>query len=134
MPIPPIPSESQDSSSASSIYEQLGGHEAVRTVVEELYVRVLADAALAPFFVGINMTRMKGRQTEFFSAALGGPHRYSGASMKQVHRGRGITSHHFDLVAEHLTDAMSAAGVPPELLVQVLAVVSPLADDIAPRP
>ncbi|MGV9610976.1 group I truncated hemoglobin [Nocardia xishanensis] len=119
---------------AASIYERIGGREALETVVEDLYARVLADEALSPFFTGTNMSRMKGRQVEFFTAALGGPDPYTGASMKQVHQGRGITRHHFGLVAGHLTDAMTAAGVSPELVAQIIAAVSPLADDIAANP
>lgn len=116
------------------IYDRIGGRVALEAVVEDFYARVLADEVLQPFFAGINMSRMKGRQVEFFSAALGGPDPYVGASMKQVHRGRGITRYHFDLVACHLTDALTDAGVPPGLVAEIIAAVSPLADDIAGNP
>ncbi|TQM33450.1 group I truncated hemoglobin [Nocardia bhagyanarayanae] len=121
-------------SEAAPIYERIGGRQALETVVEDFYTRVLADEELRPFFAGTNMSRMKGRQVEFFAATLGGPDPYVGAPMKQVHRGRGITRRQFALVAGHLTDAMTAAGVPPELVAQIIATVSPLADDIASNP
>jgi hemoglobin len=92
---------------------------------------VLADAELAGFFAGTNMARLKGKQAEFFAAALGGPDPYTGAPMRQVHQGRGITVHHFNLVAGHLTDSLSAAGVPDEIVDQIIGAVAPLADDIA---
>jgi hemoglobin len=114
-----------------TIYEQIGGQEALESVVEDFYVRVLADEQLAPFFTGTNMSRLKGRQVEFFSAALGGPGPYTGAPMKQVHQGRGITMHHFTLVAGHLTDALTVAGVPTVLVEQIIGAIAPLADDIA---
>lgn len=126
------PSDTPEPDSDSSIYERVGGHDALEAVVEELYARVLADETLRPFFLGTNMTRMKGRQVEFFSAALGGPDLYVGVSMKHIHRGRGITRGHFDLVAGHLTDALTATGVPADLRDQIITVVSSLADDIAP--
>ena len=56
-----------------SIYAKIGGHEAIEVVVEDFYVRVLADDQLAKFFTGTNMSRLKGKQVEFFAAALGGP-------------------------------------------------------------
>jgi hypothetical protein len=56
----------------TSIYEQIGGAVAIETVVEDFYVRVLADEQLASFFTRTNMTRLKGKQAEFFGAALGG--------------------------------------------------------------
>lgn len=72
-----------------SIYDRIGGHEAIEVVVEDFYVRVLADDQLSGFFTGTNMNRLKGKQVEFFAAALGGPEPYTGAPMKQVHQGRG---------------------------------------------
>jgi hemoglobin len=115
----------------TSIYEQIGGAEALEVVVEDFYRRVLADEDLAGFFTGANMSRLKGRQAEFFAAALGGPVEYTGAPMRQVHQGRGITMHHFNLVAGHLTDALTAAGVPEPLTGQIIAAIAPLSSEIA---
>jgi hemoglobin len=112
------------------IYAKIGGHEAIEVVVEDFYVRVLADDQLASFFTGANMSRLKGKQVEFFAAALGGPEPYTGAPMKQVHQGRGITMHHFSLVAGHLGDALTAAGVPSETVSEILMAIAPLAADI----
>lgn len=85
------------------------------------------------FFSGTNMARLKGKQMEFFAAALGGPEPYTGASMSQVHRGRGITMHHFNLVAKHLSDSLSAAAVPGATVEQINGAIAPLASDIAKR-
>jgi hemoglobin len=115
----------------SSIYDRIGGHEAIEVVVEDFYVRVLADDQLAAFFAGTNMSRLKGKQTEFFAAALGGPDPYTGAPMKQVHQGRGISMHHFNLVAGHLGAALAAAGVPAETVTEILCAIASLAPDIA---
>ena len=117
----------------STIYEQLGGQESIAAVVDDFYVRVLADPELAGFFNGINMSRLKGKQIEFFSAALGGPEPYRGQSMKEVHRGRGIGQHHFDAVAKHLTDALTMAGVPSETVDAIIGTIAPLAGDIVAK-
>lgn len=45
-----------------SIYDRIGGYQAIETVVDDFYDRVLADAQLAGFFSGTNMSRLKGRQ------------------------------------------------------------------------
>lgn len=73
-----------------AIYDRIGEQEALIAVVDDFYRRVLADDRLAVFFTGSNMSRLKGRQVEFLAAALGGPEPYRGASMRDVHRGRGI--------------------------------------------
>jgi hemoglobin len=114
----------------TSLYDAIGGEPALAAVVEDFYDRVLKDPDLAGFFAGTNMTKLKGRQVEFFAAALGGPHIYSGATMRQAHQGRGIGQHHFDLVAGHLVDALNAAGVPGEQVGQIVSAIAPLADQI----
>jgi hemoglobin len=114
----------------ASIYDTIGGSEALEVVVEDFYRRVLADPDLSGFFTGTNMSRLKGKQVEFFAAALGGPEPYTGASMRQVHQGRGITMHHFGLVAGHLTESLTAAGVPREITADIIAAIAPLADEI----
>jgi hemoglobin len=114
----------------STIYAQIGGAEALETVVEDFYDRVLGDAELAGFFSGTNLARLKGKQVEFFSAALGGPAPYSGPSMREVHQGRGIAMHHFNLVAMHLSNTLEGAGIPAQIVEQILAAIAPLADDI----
>lgn len=116
---------------ADTVYDRIGGHEALEVVVEDFYCRVLDDDHLSGFFAGTNMNRLKGKQVEFFAAALGGPEPYSGAPMKRVHQGRGITVHHFNLVAGHLTDSLLAAGVPEATIAEILGAISPLAADIA---
>ena len=64
---------------------------------------------------------------------LGGPQPYTGASMRDTHRGRGIGQQHFDLVAGHLIAALAKAGVPDGTIGDIIAVVAPLADDIVAR-
>jgi hemoglobin len=117
-----------------TIYETIGGEAALVSVVDDLYERILADEKLATFFAGTSLPRLKGKQVEFFGAALGGPMTYTGAPMRDVHQGRGIELEHFELVAGHLIDALSEAGVPPTLVDQIIGLVAPLAEDIVSNP
>lgn len=116
-----------------SIYEAIGGEPALVAVVDDFYERVLADPQLAGFFAGANMPKLKGRQVEFFAAALGGPDIYQGAGMREVHAGRGISQADFDKVAFHLTAALANAGVPAETISQIAGAITPLANDIVSR-
>jgi hemoglobin len=116
-----------------SIYEAIGGEPALVAVVDGFYARVLADPKLAGFFAGVNMPKLKGRQVEFFAAALGGPDAYRGAGMREVHAGRGISQADFDRVAFHLAAALAAAGVPAQTIGAIAAAITPLADDIVSR-
>jgi hemoglobin len=117
----------------TSIYETIGGESALTAVVDNLYVKILADPQLAPFFAGANMNKLKGRQVEFFSVALGGPHAYTGQPMRAAHAGRGIGQPDFDKVAAYLTSALSEAGVPEELVAEIIGLVAPPGGDIVAR-
>src|ERR1700753_366718 len=79
---------------AASLYEQIGGHDALEVVVEDFYCRVLDDDHLAGFYAGSNMKCVKARQVEFLSSVLGGPGPYTGTPMRQVHEGRGLKMSH----------------------------------------
>jgi hemoglobin len=127
-------STSESSTAAgTSIYDAIGGEAALVAVVDDFYMRVTADPELATFFAGTNMAKLKGRQVEFFAAALGAPHAYTGATMREAHRGRGIAQEHFDLAAGHLIAALGAAGVPDETISHITGLISPLAEQIVSR-
>ncbi len=115
----------------ASLYEKIGGHDALEVVVEDFYCRVLDDDHLAGFYAGSNMKCVKARQVEFLSAVLGGPGPYTGMPMRQVHEGRGITMHHFAMVAAHLADSLCAAGLHPDTITEILQAIAPLAGEIA---
>jgi len=51
--------------------------------------------------------------------------------MKQVHHGRGIAMHHFNLMAGHLGDALAGSGVSAQTVTEILCAIAPLAPDIA---
>ena len=115
----------------ASLYEQIGGHDALEVVVEDFYCRVLDDDHLAGFYAGSNMKCVKARQVEFLSAVLGGPGPYTGVPLRQVHEGRGITMHHFAIVAAHLADSLCAAGLHPDTITEILRAIAPLAGEVA---
>ena len=58
--------------SRESIYQRLGGKPAIEAALDEFYSRVLADAQLKGFFVGVDMKRLISQQRAFFTQALGG--------------------------------------------------------------
>lgn len=113
-----------------TLYDRIGGEPAVIAAVELFYVRVLADPLLAPFFRGVEMARLKAHQFAFLSQALGGPQRYSGASMSRAHSRLSIEARHFDAVAAHLAETLRELGVSEQLVAEAGRTVTPLAAQI----
>jgi hemoglobin len=94
----------------ASLYEQIGGATGISRLVDVFYGRVLADPELKRFFAGVEMGKLRHMQVELFSAALGGPQRYSGRSMVQAHRHLKIGLHDYQRFIRHLFDTLDDAG------------------------
>jgi methyl-accepting chemotaxis protein len=117
-----------------SLFDRLGGTDAITAAVDRFYQRVLADAELAPFFARTNMTWLRKRQALFLAQALGGPANYPGRDMRTVHEHMAITADNFDRVAGHLVAALAALGVSRPLIEEVVAVVVALKPEIVNTP
>ena len=89
-----------------TLYERIGGDQAIAELISKFYDRVAADPELKPFFKNASMEKIRRMQREFFSAALDGPITYTGKPLGHVHHGRGITKHHFALYVGHLINAL----------------------------
>jgi hemoglobin len=113
-----------------TLYDRIGGAPAVNAAVERFYVRVLADPMLEAFFKDIDMARLKTHQFAFLSQTLGGPQKYSGASMRRAHSRLRIEQRHFDAVAAHLVETLRDLGVSESLVAEVAAIVTPLASQV----
>ena len=110
----------------NSIYEQIGGREAVAAAVDVFYARVSRDATLAGYFARTDMRRQKMHMRAFLAVALGGPEIYRGRDMAAAHAGLGITDAVFDRVVDHLVATLIELAVPTELIVAIGEKVAPL--------
>jgi hemoglobin len=95
--------------SARPLYVRLGGVDGIRTVVDEMVSRVAADPRIQRFFVDTDFRRFKGQLVVLICQATGGPCRYRGRPMRDVHRGRKIHSADFDAMMEDARAALRAA-------------------------
>jgi hemoglobin len=101
------------------LYEEIGGPAVLRTAVAVFYQRVLADPALAPWFVGVDMDRLRAHQHAFLTSALGGPNLFAGRDLADAHKGLHVSGAAFDRLTEHLTAALRDLGVAPHAVAEV---------------
>jgi len=126
---------------AKTLWERLGGEKGVEKVIAELIEAAGTDPRVNFDRGGkyaFNKTQLRILQkglVEFVSAATGGPLKYTGPSMKEVHRGMGITGDEFDALAGHLKKVLEKNGVKSEDVEAVLkGVGSTRSDIVAPEP
>jgi methyl-accepting chemotaxis protein len=115
---------------ATSLYERIGGRDAIEAAVAEMYRRILPDPLLTPFFEGTDTDRLEQMLADLVSAAFGGPVEYEGADVVAVHRGLGIEQAHMDAVVTHLVASLESLGVPAELIDEGLSIIGPVAAEI----
>jgi hemoglobin len=113
-----------------SLYDQIGGQDAIDEMVDQFYERVLADPELSPFFASADRTRLIRMQQEFFGAALGGPTGYSGTSLRDAHAGRGIGAADLACFTGHLLDTLQQRGFSGDAADQVVSRIAMAGDDI----
>ncbi|MFM1654602.1 group 1 truncated hemoglobin [Brevibacillus sp. B_LB10_24] len=113
----------------TTLYEKLGGEEAIGKVVDYFYDLVLADDTVNHYFTNVDMEKQRRHQTKFISFALGGP-QYTGQAMAKVHAGMNLQPVHFDAIVKHLHDALEHFGVEDADISQALSKVETLRDDI----
>jgi hemoglobin len=110
----------------STVYERIGGEDAILAAASVFYDKVLADDRISHFFVGLNMDQQIRKQVALMSWAFGGPTRYAYRGLNEAHAGlraKGLSDHHFDIVAGHLASSLNELGVSAELTAEALAIV-----------
>jgi hemoglobin len=118
---------------SGSVYQEIGGREAVERVVDDFYEHVLADDRLVEYFEGTDMADLRAHQVQFISAVTGGPVEYSGAEMREAHADLDIGQHEFDLVVGYLERALRENGVPDEQVAAIRSKVRSLEDPVLNR-
>lgn len=117
-------------SSEKSLYEQLGGKESIRTVMDDFVVRLKADPRIGDQFAATDAERLASQLTDQVCEATGGPCKYVGLDMKAAHAGMVITKAHFNALVEVLQTSMNQYKVPFNVQLEVLSMLAPMHRDV----
>ncbi len=122
-----------------SLFNRLGGKEAITKVVDQFVSNVLADPSIQPFFaITVNeqgrAAALKKHLVEQICQTTGGPCVYSGRDMRSTHQGMAITNAQFDHVVEALVRALDTMGVPATEKGELLTILGPLRSAIVEKP
>jgi hemoglobin len=116
-----------------SLYERLGGKDAITAVVDDFVGRVAADTRINGFFATTDIPGLKRNLVNQICAASGGPCTYTGRDMKTAHRGMGVTNAHFDALVGDLVATLNKFKVPEQEKNELLAALGPMRKDIVER-
>jgi hemoglobin len=114
----------------SSLYERLGGLDAITAVVESFVGRCAADSRINAKFVRTDVPRLQKMLVDQVCEATGGPCTYTGRSMRETHDGMGVTAGEFEALVEELVATLDEFGVPAAEQDELLGLLGPMRSEI----
>ena len=116
-----------------SLYERLGGYDAIAAVANDLLSRLQSDPRLARFWQNRGedgVRREKQLLIDFLCANSGGPLYYTGRDMKISHLGMRIDENDWSAFLKHLNATLDAFRVARTEHDQVVAFIQSTRSDI----
>ena len=98
-----------------TLYERLGGYEAVSAVVDDFAEKLFNDPVVGARFFGMSDDSREGfrqKNKNLVCNVTGGPCKIISRSAAKTHGGLGIKASEFDIVAQHLVDTLNRFKVP----------------------
>lgn len=106
----------------SSAYEAIGGEARVREVLEDLYAALFEDPIVGFLFEGKDRQQIVNAQLDLTCAFLGGPQRYTGRPLPEVHAKLPLLAGHFDRRHHLLAQTLRAKHVPEDAAAEWLRI------------
>ena len=116
-----------------TLYERLGGKPAITAVVDDFVGNVAADNRINGFFAHTDIPRLKMLLVEQITVGTGGPGTYDGRSMKDAHRGMGVSDADFNALVEDLIKTLNKFKVPAKEQGELLGILGPMKGDIVEK-
>jgi len=116
-----------------SLYQRLGGYDAISAVVNELLTRLMADKLLGRFWQNRGddgIEREKQLLIDFLCASAGGPMLYIGRDNKTSHKGMGISEQDWRIFSDHLNATLEYFHVPEIEMSEVIAFINSTKSEI----
>ena len=121
------------SEAKKSLYERLGGYEAITAVANDLLPRLQADPQLGRFWAHRGedgVEREKQLLIDFLCASAGGAMYYRGRDMALAHRGMRISESDWTVFLGHAAATLAKFQVPEAEQREVVTFVQSLKKDI----
>jgi hemoglobin len=114
----------------TSLYERLGGKDAITAVVDDFVARCASDDRINAKFARTDLPRLRSMLVDQVCEATGGPCTYTGRDMRTTHDGMRVTAGEFDALVADLVATLDQFGVGAAEKDQLLGALAPMRGDI----
>ncbi len=118
------------SAKAKTLFDRLGGKDAIKAVVDEFVSIAAADTRINGKFGKTDIDRLKTNLVDQICGATGGPCKYKGLDMKTSHKNMGVTEGEFGALVEDLVKALDKFKVPEKEKKELLGLLGPMKPQI----
>jgi len=129
----PAPAPAGGAPAGPTLFARLGGLVAIRAVVGDFVDRVAADARINGFFRGVDLDDLKVKLADQICQVAGGPCRYTGRAMREVHAQLGIGNADFDALVADLVASLDKFQVGAKEKADLLTILGTLRKDVVTR-
>ena len=113
-----------------SLYERLGGVEAITAVTRAFEERAAKDDRINQKFARTNLDRLTKEFVDQVCQDTGGPCTYTGLNMRQAHTNMGVTSGEFQAFVEDVVAVLDDFKVGKAEQDELLNILAPLRGEI----
>ena len=113
-----------------SLYDRLGGRPAITVVVDDFIGNVAGDTRINQRFATADIPRLKTMLVNQICQTSGGPCTYTGASMKDAHKGMKITDAEFGALVDDLVKSLDKFKVGAQEKNELLGALGGMKPDI----
>lgn len=116
-----------------TLYERLGGYDAVSAVVDDFAGKLFSDPVVGARFFGMSDDSREGvrqKNKNLVCKVTGGPCKIISRPAATTHGGLGIKASEFNIVAQHLVDTLNTLKVPEKEHKELMAIIATLRPDI----
>ena len=124
------PDTTTTTSESKTLYDRLGGKDAITAVVDEFVANVAADTRINAMFANADIPNLKTKLVDQICEATGGPCKYTGKNMKDAHVGMNIKEADFNALVEDLVKALDKFKVPEKEKGELLGALGGMKPDI----
>lgn len=117
----------------TTLYQKLNGQQGIEAIVDSFINQIATDKQVFHYFAKASVSHFRSGFITHMCDVTGGPCKYQGDNMVDIHTGMQINEADFNRIVELLINAMEENNVNYPVQNQVLALLAPFRAEIIKR-
>ncbi|EGR31380.1 protozoan cyanobacterial globin family protein, putative [Ichthyophthirius multifiliis] len=103
-----------------SLFEKMGGEDAINAFAEGLFTNIMNERRIRHYFENVDLKPCKQHFKEFLYMTLGGPSKYSGENVRELHEQMDISTKDFNVFKELVEKTVPCIGIEKQNQIELI--------------